>query len=192
MQIYIKEKEKSKKGILFFSETLIDMQKNVTSIHPPLVDFNKALTRLENKVSTKETTRKKYLYKNKFFTDIPVISESEPVCEVIIKCNKQKHKLKVQTTWKGEDLFKFLSYSLNVPLESVKLIHKGKVLTRDSVMETVNSKAVYQVIGEQAQAEDDLDQRDISVMMKQCGLNRNAAIQRLRKKGDLLDALLDQ
>jgi len=98
----------------------------------------------------------------------------------------------MQTSWSGLDIYKFLSYSLQVPLENLKIIHKGKVLSESDIQETLKDKAVYQVLGEVAENEDNVDQRDIAIMMQQSGMSRNAAVQALKRKGDLLDALLDQ
>lgn len=133
-----------------------------------------------------------YLFLNEYYTDVPVVNELEPVTSITVKCNKDKHKLVMQNSWTGVEIYKFLSYALSIPLEKVKVIHKGRVLSRETICETVKDKAVYQVIGEVAESEEDLDQRDISVMMTQMGLDRKAAVQALKKKGDLIDALLDQ
>lgn len=162
--------------------------------HPPLVDFSKAK---KNKTETPINSMKKpdgkcYLFINEYYTDVPVVNQSEPKSSIIVKCNREKYTFDVQNSWTGVKIYKFLSCELSIPLEKVKVIHKGKVLSRETVCETLKNKAVYQVIGEVADSEEDLDQRDISVMMKQMGLDRKAAVQALKKKGDLIDALLDQ
>ncbi|XP_060608042.1 uncharacterized protein LOC132760150 isoform X2 [Ruditapes philippinarum] len=163
--------------------------------HPPLVDFSKATKQKQDTKTVNSVTKPKekcYLFVNEYYTDVPVVNCSEPTSSITVKCNKDKHKLVVQNTWTGVDIYKFLSHSLEIPLEKVKVIHKGKVLSRENICETIKDKAVYQVIGEVAENEEDLDQRDICVMMKQTGLDRQAAVHALKKKGDLLDALLDQ
>lgn len=166
-------------------------------MHHPLVDFSKAVNQNTSKTPTMDNKITKpdgkcYLFVNQYYTDVPKINKSEPVSSVIVKCNKEKHKIDVQNSWTGVEVYKFLSYKLSVPLEKLKIIHKGKVLSRETVQETLKDKAVYQVIGETAEDEDGVDQRDIAVLMKQTGLDRNAAVQSLKKKGDLLDVLLDQ
>ncbi|XP_045206626.2 uncharacterized protein LOC123558843 [Mercenaria mercenaria] len=181
---------------IFNDEVLQDNRDrgSATASHPPLVDFTKATRhKSEPRIdSVKKPEGKCYLFVNEYYTDVPVVNHSEPASSITVKCNKDKHKLLVQNSWTGVEVFKFLSYSLEIPLEKVKVIHKGKVLNRETICETIKDKALYQVIGEVAESEEGLDQRDISVMMKQSGLDRQAAVQALKKKGDLLDALLDQ
>ena len=58
-------------------------------------------------------------------------------------------------------------------------------------MSVIANKAVFQVIGEQAASGAGLDTRDIDVLMQQLNVERNVAIQALRRKGDLMDAMLD-
>lgn len=162
--------------------------------YPPIVDFSKATRNKQTPIanSTMKPEENSYLFVNEYYTDIPEVNQSEPTSSIIVKCNKVKHKLVIQNGWTGVELYKFLSYSLSVPLEKLKIIHKGRVLNRETIFETVMDKALYQVIGEVAACEDGLDQRDISVMMQQTGLDRNTAVQTLKQKGDLLDALLEQ
>ena len=162
--------------------------------HPPLVDWSKAFkdkkstTELEKKSTVCE--EKSYLYKNEFHTDLPVLDETNPYSKIIVKCNKVKHDIKIQNSWNGAEVFKFLSYSLKVPLENLKIIHKGKVLSEETILDTVKDRAIYQVIGEIAESEDGLDQRDIAVMMKQLGVDRNNAVKALKKSDSLIDAML--
>ena len=150
----------------------------------------KSVAEVEKERST--VSDKTYLFKNEHHSDIPKLDEMKAFSTVSIKCNKTKHNLKIQTSWTGNEIFKFLSHSLKVPLEKLKIIHKGKVLNEETIGETVKDKAVYQVIGEQAESEDGLDQRDIEVMMKQLGIDRNGAVKALKKSGDLIDAMLGQ
>lgn len=156
--------------------------------HPPLVDFSKAL-------KTSDVIKPDgncYLHNNKYHTDVPKCDHTQPKSNITVKCNKTKHKIVVQNSWSGTEIYKFLSFTLNIPFEKLKVIHKGKVLTTDNISDTVKSGSVYQVLGEMLESEDGVDQRDISVLMKQSGLDRNAAVLALKKKGDLLDVLLDQ
>ncbi|WAQ99423.1 SMYD2-like protein [Mya arenaria] len=158
--------------------------------YPPLVDFSKAVKGARTDFS--KPAGKSYLSKDEYHTDVPELNEHEPAVNVSVKCNKDKHKLTIQTSWCGSDIYKYFSYALQVPLQKLKVIHKGKVLCEDNIKGTLKEKAVYQVIGEVAENEDNVDQRDIAVMMHQMGLDRNAAVKVLKQKGDLLDALLDQ
>ena len=158
--------------------------------HPPLVDFSKALDKF--KLPFTKPEGKSYLHNNEYHTDVPICDPEQATCTITVKSNKEKHKLQVQDSWDGIKLYKFLSFSLNVPFEKLKIIHKGKVLSSENISGTVKQGSVYQIIGEVCQSEDNIDQRDISVMMKQTGLDRKAVVMALKRKGDLLDALLDQ
>ncbi|KAL4230511.1 Zinc finger MYND domain-containing protein 10 [Mactra antiquata] len=181
-----------------FSEnggTKASRKEEYNKVHHPLVDFTKAISDKKKQNGDDKITKpdgKCYLFFNKYYTDVPEVDESQPVSSIVVKCNKEKHKLDVQNSWTGVEIYEYLSYVSMVPLEKLKVIHKGKVLSWETIQETLKDKAVYQVIGETAESEDNLDQRDIAVLMKQTGLDRNTAVQSLKKKGDLLDALLDQ
>ena len=143
----------------------------------------------KEKLSGNEKT---YLFKNEHHSDIPKLDETKPFSTISIRFNKAKQNVKIQNSWTGNEIFKFLSHVLKVPLEKLKIIHKGKVLSEETMVETVKDKAVYQVIGELAESEDGLDQRDIEVMMKQLGIDRNGAVKALKTSGDLIDAMLGQ
>ena len=176
---------------ILFSDTT---EKPIT--HPPLVDWSKAFS---GKKSTAETEKEKvtvnektYLFKNEHHSDTPELDETKAFSTISVKCHKTKHEIKIQNSWTGDEILKFLSHSLKVPLEKLKIIHKGKVLGEETIVETVKDKAVYQVIGEQAESEDGVDQRDIEIMMRQLGVDRNGAVKALKTSGDLIDAMLGQ
>ena len=154
--------------------------------------FGKKNTAVQSEHETSVNEEKSYLHKNEFHCDLPEFDETKPYSKVVFKCNKQKHELKLQDSWSGSEMWKFLSHSLKVPLENLKVIHKGKKLSEETIAETVKDKAVYQVIGEQAESEDGLDKRDIVLMMKQLGVDRNSAVRALKQSGDLIDAMLGQ
>ncbi|KAH3835139.1 uncharacterized protein LOC127878930 [Dreissena polymorpha] len=160
--------------------------------HPPLVNFSLAVKNKNNNPVTTNPGGKCYLHDNEYHTDVPVVSEEEPFALITVKYNKDKRSLNVQLSWTGEALYKYFAHSLHIPLENLKIIHKGKIMSRENIIETVKNKAVYQVFGEAAENEDDVDQRDIAVMMEQTGMDRNRVVRVLKKKGDLIDALLDQ
>ena len=174
----------------------LDTHQEVSKSHPPLVDWSKAFRKKNTAVQPEHETsvneEKSYLHKNEFHCDLPELDETKPYSKVVFKCNKKKHEVKLQDSWSGSEMWKFLSHSLKVPLENLKVIHKGKKLNEETIAETVKDKAVYQVIGEQAESEDGLDKRDIVLMMKQLGVDRNSAVKSLKQSGDLIDAMLGQ
>lgn len=165
--------------------------------HQPVVDFHKAAKDLQNQKFQQETvttafqSQTSYLHCNEYKTDLPLLDESQPFCEITVKCNKEKQKIKVQNAWSGEDIFKIFSNKLKIPYEKIKVIHKGKIITIDSIVQVVSNKAIFQVIGEQAANEDGLDIGDVDLLMRQMGVDRNAAVTALRKSGDVLDAIID-
>lgn len=179
---------------IFSDESNTEDKKPIS--HPPLVDWSKAFGEKKSAagIQKKELlgNEKTYLYKNEHHSDIPKLDETKAFSKVSIRCNKAKQNVKLQKSWTGNEIFKFLSHSLKVPLEKLKIIHKGKVLSEETIVATVTDKAVYQVIGEMAESEDGLDQRDIEVMMKQLGIDRNGAVKALKTSGDLIDAMLGQ
>ncbi|XP_041358364.1 uncharacterized protein LOC121375159 [Gigantopelta aegis] len=141
---------------------------------------------------SKETERKPgYLYHNEIHHDVPELKPDSDCCCVTVKANKEKHLIKMQTAWSGDDIFKVLASEVKIPLEKIKVIHKGKMVDKDNIVQFVRPKAVFQVIGEQAANEDGLNQCDISLMMKQLGIDRNTAVVSLRKTGNLVDAIFE-
>lgn len=177
--------------LIFFHTDDQESSSTASYHHPPLVNFSLAVKNKNKGPVATNPGGKCYLRENEYYTDVPVILEGESLALIIVKYNKDKHSLKVQLSWTGEALYKYFAHSLHIPLENLKVIHKGKILSRENIMETVKNKAVYQVFGEAAENEDDVDQRDIAVMMEQTGMDRNRVVRVLKKKGDLIDALLD-
>ncbi|XP_076071147.1 uncharacterized protein LOC143042625 isoform X2 [Mytilus galloprovincialis] len=172
-------------------------QGKITIHHRPAVDFHKASKDLQNQKPLTEPVNRSikpensYLHCNQYKTDLPVIDESQPFCEITVKCNKQKQKLKIQNAWSGDDIFKVFSNKLNISYEKIKVINKGKILTFDTIASAISNKAIFQVIGEQAANEDGLDTGDVDVLMKQMGVDRNEAVMALRKCGDVVDAIIE-
>ena len=73
----------------------------------------------------------------------------------------------------------------------MRLIHKGKQLSVDTVRSAVSQGAVFQVLGEKMEDAEGLVLKDIELLMQQMGLERNEAIRALRSsKGDLIDAMM--
>lgn len=97
----------------------------------------------------------------------------------------------MKNSWNGDDVFKIFSNRLKIPLEKIKVIHKGKILTSDTIVSAISNKAIFQVIGEQAANEDGLDTGDVDLLMKQMGVDRNDAVVALRKSADVVDAIIE-
>ena len=73
----------------------------------------------------------------------------------------------------------------------MRLIHKGKQLSMDTVRSAVSQGAVFQVLGEKMEDAEGLVPKDIEVLMLQMGVERNVAVRALKSsKGDLIDAMM--
>ena len=81
-----------------------------------------------NKLSEQNT----YLHKNKVLDDLPSFTPDGVICTITVRAHGVKQKIRMQRDWSGEDTYKFLSHSLRIPLENLKLIHKCKVMPSDS------------------------------------------------------------
>ena len=134
--------------------------------------------------------RKCYLNQNEICYDVPELDVEAEKVEITVKANKIKNKLSLNTSWSGEQVFKFLASELQIPLHKLKLIHKGKKFDASNVTTCLVNKAVFQAIGERAEDEEGIDKRDIDVMIQQLNLERNQAIKALREDSNLLDAMI--
>ena len=141
--------------------------------------------------SEESTGKPSYLYRNEIHHDVPKLNAISDFCSVTVKANKEKHSIKIQTSWSGEDILKVFACEVKIPLDKLKVIHKGKVMNKDNISQVVKPRAVFQVIGEQAANEDGLNKCDINLMMKQLGIDRNTAVVSLRKTGNLVDAIFE-
>ena len=110
---------------------------------------------------------------------------------VCIKYSKAKHKVQLTMPCTGMEAFKTFSTVLNVPVENLKLIHKGKLQTEENIGINLKRDAVFLAFGEMAENEDGIDPRDIEIIMKQLSVDRNVAIKGLRKTNCLLDAIFE-
>ena len=111
--------------------------------------------------------------------------------EINLRYSKQKHKFKVCDAWSGGTIFSRIAAFVSCLPEKMKIIHKGKQLSRDTVRSVVSPGAVFQVIGEKMEDADGLVPRDIEVLMQQMGVERNVAVKALKKSdGDLIDAMM--
>lgn len=139
----------------------------------------------------KSVSENSYLHQNQYLSDLPTFDETQPFCEITVKCNKEKVKIQIQNSWNGNEIFKIFSNKLKIPLEKIKVIHKGKCYTSDTILSVMTNKATFQLIGEQAANEDGLYIGDVDLLMKQMGVDRNDAVKALRKSGDVVDAILE-
>ncbi|KAL5012985.1 hypothetical protein ScPMuIL_011536 [Solemya velum] len=174
--------------------------------HYPLVDFHLAssydskipvslndkspLTGQSEDVKTSDG-KATYLFGNKHFSDLPLLDESLGHCQIFVRANKTKYNIAIQDCWSGTQIYKVLAYTLSIPMEKLKLIHKGKMMTEDTIRNLIKPRTVFQAIGEQAEDESGLNSSDIDIVMSQSGVDRNTAIVALRKKPDVVDAILE-
>ncbi|KAK7498733.1 hypothetical protein BaRGS_00010110 [Batillaria attramentaria] len=114
-----------------------------------------------------------------------------PGVEIVLRFNKQKQKFKICGCWTGETIFEKLSDFLSVLPKTMKVIHKGKQLTIETVRSVVSPGAVMQVVGEPMESAEGLEMKDIEVLMAQMSVERNVAVRALRQSGgDLIDAMM--
>ena len=114
-----------------------------------------------------------------------------PGQEILLRYNKQKHRLKICDAWDAQTVFHKIATFLSCLPDRMRVIHKGKQLSVDTVRSVVSPGAVFQVLGEKMEDAEGLVARDIEVLMQQMGLERNAAIRALKSsKGDLVDAMM--
>ncbi|XP_050417074.2 uncharacterized protein LOC126830702 [Patella vulgata] len=191
-------------------DSKISNENNVTdktpdSRHTSRINFEKAAKDLKLKSQSKNIfeeekideavltniSTKFYYHNNEAFYDVPAFHSDHPSFQITVKFFKQRHKIDINDNWTSDEILKYLSCELEIPLEKIKIIHKGKLLTREIIRENIGPKSVLQLIGEKAANEQGLDKRDIDVMMKQLGVERNAAVNTLRQKGDLIDAIIE-
>ncbi|XP_067661312.1 uncharacterized protein [Haliotis asinina] len=188
------------KKSIFTSESGKTIDSTPGSLHqadrkPVHVDFHTAVDRLMASGGESSPSSDKndlsYLHNNQHHHDVPVFHVEKAHCEVSVKSNKQKHKLKIQDDWTGQEILKLFASHVHIPLEKMKVVHKGKLMTEELIRESAKPKAVFQVLGEKSADETGLDNRDISIMMEQMNIDRNSAVQALQKKGDLIDAIFE-
>ena len=116
------------------------------------IDFQKAFDQKNvqavknNEIQVKEGSRC-YLSYNKLCYDVPELNETKPFHNITVRANKSKTKLKIQQSWNGSEIYKYLSHRLEIPLDKLKLIHKGKVVTEGEMCGCVRDKSVFQAIG---------------------------------------------
>ncbi|XP_071951673.1 uncharacterized protein [Antedon mediterranea] len=107
---------------------------------------------------------------------------------IVIKCHKEKIKVNISKHWNGEEILNHISVAIKI--KKLKLIHKGRIMNADNVLECVRENALFQAIGEKNEDEDGLNSSDIDCIVAQAKVNRNEAVRALRRTGDVVDAIL--
>lgn len=115
----------------------------------------------------------------------------EHTIKIYIKHNKVKSELMVSLNDNGSSVLQIISDQLSIPVSKLKLINKGKIATCDNIKDMLFNKAVFLAFGEIAESEDDLEQSDIDLIVKQLNVDRNLAIKSLRKTGNVVDAIIE-
>ncbi|XP_011660484.1 uncharacterized protein LOC100893269 [Strongylocentrotus purpuratus] len=118
-----------------------------------------------------------------------VDSIRDPVT-ITIKMSKQKHRVTLGRQSTGTSLMADISRAACIPLEQMKLIHKGKLMNPDNIHESLTDRAVFQAIGEVAENDEGLSGKDITCVMDQMKVDRNTAIKALRNTKNAIDAIL--
>ena len=167
----------------------------------PRVDFEGANQRLIAKGKELETAKsqpkensKTYLHKNAVCSDLPTFDPDSPNTEISVKSNKEKHKIQVNNSWSWGEVTKIISHRTEIPLEKMKIIAKGKMITEEALFWTLASqrKMVFQVIGVKAENEDGLTESAVNVVMNQMSIDRNDAVRALKSSsGNVVDAMLN-
>lgn len=126
------------------------------------------------------------------FEDLPTYISDRPSISIKIKANKEKHKLNVNTHWSGEDALKIISFTTHIPLERMKLITKGQIVSAKSFWSFAEEKSLFQAIGEKAEDEKGVLSSDVDLIMKQMSVERNQAVKALRQSsGNVVDAIIN-
>jgi hypothetical protein len=104
---------------------------------------------------------------------------------------KEKHKVELCLPCTGVQAVEHFSRILHIPVERLKLIHKGQLQTELTIVENLKPNSVFLAFGEMAESEDGLEAEDIELIMKQLSVERNVAIKALRKTNCLVDAIFE-
>ena len=110
---------------------------------------------------------------------------------IIIKHNKVRQELSVPSTENGDAILQMISHCVGIPVSKLKLIHKGKMVTRDNIQSMLFNKALFLAFGEISESEEGLIKEDIDLIVKQLGVERNLAVKVLRKNGNVVDAIIE-
>lgn len=110
---------------------------------------------------------------------------------IIIKHNKVRQELSVPSTENGDAILQMISHCVGIPVSKLKLIHKGKMVTRDNIQSMLFNKALFLAFGEISESEEGLEKEDIDLIVKQLGVERNLAVKVLRKNCNVVDAIIE-
>nr|CAB3266879.1 ZF(MYND)-8 zinc finger protein [Phallusia mammillata] len=120
-------------------------------------------------------------------------SQNQPV-KLFIKHNHEKHCVLIpQTLLNPKCILNIISEELLIPLDSLNLIAKGKVVNEDNVSDIVFRMKIRQfmAVGEAQESEKGMHIGDIDTIVEQLNVDRNKAIRGLKHcGGNLIDALL--
>ena len=100
----------------------------------------------------------------------------------LVKYLKEKHKVELPVPCTGVQVLGHFSCILHVPVERLKLVHKGELQTELTIVESLKPNSVFLAFGEMAESEDGLKPEDIELIMNQLSVERNVAIKALRKQ----------
>lgn len=162
--------------------------------YSPVIDFKRYDKKEHKPEGVGEFPARKdsfYIDNEKLCHDVPVLDKSKEFTDIVVKANRQKQTISIQDDWDGNTIYRFLSHQLQVPVNKIKIIHKGKIVNADSIKECIQKRAVFQVFGEKAEDASGVDDRDIELMMRQLKISRNEAILALKEHGDVIDAMLE-
>lgn len=162
--------------------------------YSPVIDFKRYDKKEHKPEGVGEFPARKdsfYIDNEKLCHDVPVLDKSKEFTDIVVKANRQKQTISIQDDWDGNKIYRFLSHQLQVPVNKIKIIHKGKIVNADSIKECIQKRAVFQVFGEKAEDASGVDDRDIELMMRQLNISRNEAILALKEHGDVIDAMLE-
>lgn len=115
---------------------------------------------------------------------------SNEYVRITVMSNRTKHKLTVNVSTDGDNLWDEISRKIRVPADELKLIHKGRKINKNSILEVAKERAVFQAIGVETLSEEGLNSESVSYIMRQMNVDRNSAIAALKLKGDVVDAIL--
>ncbi|XP_028400089.1 uncharacterized protein LOC114523391 [Dendronephthya gigantea] len=133
-----------------------------------------------------------YKLENTCMSHVPTNSHDNVSKVVVyIKHAKEKHKLEIELPCTGLQALKHFSRVVHVPLERLKIIHKGKLQTELTIADKLKPSSVFLAFGERAESEEGLEAADIDLIMKQLSVQRNVAIRALRKTNCLIDAIFE-
>lgn len=188
-------------NVIFFKYIIsATTEVNDTAInYSPVVDFRKydkktktvnSNTGKSSEINGPQKDKFFYVKNDRICYDLPILDKSKEFTDIVVKANKQKQTVSIQDDWDGETVYHILSHHLQVPVDKMKIIHKGKILRADNIREFICKKAVFQVFGERAEDASGVDDRDIELMMRQLNISRNEAIAALKEYGDVIDAML--